>query len=639
MVHKYYVKRNGKKFGPYYYRSYRDGDKVKKEYLGTKLKELSDETPLLFFMVFLAAFLIFSFLYFTPQSKSQITGKAIDKITAAAADWPMFHHDLNRAGYVSIVGPSISSVLWDYTTKDIISSSPAVANGVVYVGSYDKNVYALDASTGNKIWSFATGDSIESSPAVANGIVYIGSIDSKLYALDALTGSKLWSFATGSLITYSSPAVANGIVYIGSWDDSIYALDALTGNKIWNYTTGDSIRSSPAVANGVVYIGSDDYAVYALDASTGSKIWSFTTGGTVKSSPAVADGVVYIGSYDSNVYALDALTGKKIWNYTIGGLITYSSPAVADGIVYVGSWDDSIYALDASTGNKIWSFATKGDIVSSPAVANGVVYVGSYDKNVYALDALTGNKIWNYTTGDSIRSSPAVANGVVYIGSDDDKIYAFGEKCVDECAKEERKCEGNAYVICGNYDVDECLEWSDLIECAFGYYCYEGKCVKKEELCIPEWVCTDWSECKATYGLEAEVKGKQYRTCVDAAGCEPSKIESRECVLKKIEIETKAYTAEKKGIVDIYEISTGFLIAKVEEGEREEKPYLDIDLKAPIEEVAEEVPAPKLTLSLLIVSSIIYIRWFVLVLLTAALIFYLVSYLKYSRYPRKFKKS
>ena len=76
-------------------------------------------------------------------------------------------------------------------------SSPAVVNGVVYFGSDDGNVYALNASTGAKLWSYATGDGVDSSPAVANGVVYVGSDDGNVYALNASTGAKLWSYATG----------------------------------------------------------------------------------------------------------------------------------------------------------------------------------------------------------------------------------------------------------------------------------------------------------------------------------------------------------------------------------------------------------------------------------------------------------
>ena len=79
--------------------------------------------------------------------------------------------------------------------------------------------------TGKEKWRFATGDQVESSPAVANGIVYVGSEDKNLYAIDAVTGKEKWRFATGDWVD-SSPAVANGIVYVGSNDKNLYAIGA-----------------------------------------------------------------------------------------------------------------------------------------------------------------------------------------------------------------------------------------------------------------------------------------------------------------------------------------------------------------------------------------------------------------------------
>jgi len=95
-----------------------------------------------------------------------------------------------------------------------VDSSPAVANGVVYVGSYDDNVYALSATTGALLWSYTTGGHVWSSPSVANGVVYVGSDNTNLYALNASTGALLWSYTTGGQVYMSSPAVANGVVYM-----------------------------------------------------------------------------------------------------------------------------------------------------------------------------------------------------------------------------------------------------------------------------------------------------------------------------------------------------------------------------------------------------------------------------------------
>jgi outer membrane protein assembly factor BamB len=87
------------------------------------------------------------------------------------------------------------SLKWSSTIRAVYSS-PAVVNGVVYVGSFDNNVYALNAKTGAKLWTYATSNYVQSSPAVANGVVYVGSWDNNVYALNAKTGAKLWSYAT-----------------------------------------------------------------------------------------------------------------------------------------------------------------------------------------------------------------------------------------------------------------------------------------------------------------------------------------------------------------------------------------------------------------------------------------------------------
>jgi len=336
-----------------------------------------------------------------------------------------FRSDLSNSGVYDDGGVRPEgALLWSYSTSGWMRSSPAVANGVVYLGSLDWNICALDAESGTPIWNYLTSGSVQSSPAVVNGVVYVGSDDENIYALDAASGTPFWTYPTSGSVR-SSPAVANGIVYVGSDDGNIYALDAASGTPIWTYPTGTGVRSSPAVVNGVVYVGSGYGNIYALDAASGTPIWTYPTGTGVSSSPAVVNGVVYVGSWNGNIYALDAENGALLWSYFTGSGVG-SSPAVVNGVVYVGSGNGNSYALDAESGAPIWSYHTGGSDRSSPAVANGVVYVGSDDNNIYALDAASGTPFWTYPTSGSVRSSPAVVNGVVYVGSDDNNIYALG---------------------------------------------------------------------------------------------------------------------------------------------------------------------------------------------------------------------
>jgi len=328
------------------------------------------------------------------------------------------------ASLAVLIGLLGAVLLTQQATPSAAASTDKLA--VVYVGSFDRSLYAVNPRTGAKIWSFPTGGSVFSSPTVTDGLVYAGSGDGNIYALNARTGAKAWSFLTGSAVI-SSPTVADGTVYIASQDGNVYALNARSGAMIWKFPTGSSIESSPTVADNVVYVGSDDHDVYALNARSGAMIWKFSTGFLVQSSPTVAGNVVYVGSDDHDVYALNARSGAEIWNFPTGDDV-FSSPTVAGNMVYVGSVDGSVYALNARTGTEIWNFLTEDEVLSSPTVANGVLYVGSNDSSMYALNARTGAKVWSFLAGDEVTSSPTVTNGVVYFGSLDDNLYALNAR-------------------------------------------------------------------------------------------------------------------------------------------------------------------------------------------------------------------
>ncbi len=320
---------------------------------------------------------------------------------------------------------------WFAPTGNSISSSPAVAHGLVYIGSYHHTLCAFNATTGEQKWVSSPTENVTSSaPAVANGLAYVGSWDNKLYAFNATTGERRWVASTGDAIL-SSPVVANGLVYVGSGDYKLYAFDAATGEQKWVAPTGSYMYSSPAVANGLVYVGSGDYKLYAFDAATGEQKWATSTGSFISSSPAVANGLVYVGSGSYKLYAFDATTGKQKWvSFHAGSLMVKglndSSPAVANSLVYVGSGDTKLHAFDATTGEEKWATSTGAGISSSPTVANGLVYVGSHDHKLYAFDAATGQQKWvSSPTGNIISSSPAIVNGIIYVGSEDGKLYAF----------------------------------------------------------------------------------------------------------------------------------------------------------------------------------------------------------------------
>ncbi len=380
----------------------------------------------------------------------------------------MFRANLEHTGVYSAAGvPKFSGIKWKFQTSGRVISSVAIESGLVYVGSTDKNFYAVDQQTGALKWKFATEGPVVSSAAIAGGIVYFGSYDGKFYALDAATGQLKWKFETGGERRYagrhlhgllpagetmpdpwdyflSSPAVWNGGVYFGSGDGNVYALDAASGILKWKFKTGDVVHSSPAISGGTLYIGSWDTYLYALDATSGKELWRFKTGDDaeihnhvgIQASPAVADGTVYLGCRDSNVYAVDAKTGKQKWLYSTKGSWVNNSAAVYEGKVFFGtSLPGLLHAVDAKTGAEVFSLDTKFPVFASIAIANGMLYFGTLDGKFTAVDLKTQKAVWVFQNETSKQALPAIQNpdGTLNFGAImpqnfyDDMVIAVGK--------------------------------------------------------------------------------------------------------------------------------------------------------------------------------------------------------------------
>ena len=360
-------------------------------------------------------------------------------------------------GNIYAVDAASGHQIWKRTTNGPVPASPAIDDGTLYIGSYDGKFYALDAKTGAVKWKFATEgerrfeakglhglqpknqtiadpfDVFLSSPVVANGIVYFGSGDGNVYALDAAAGDLRWKFKTGDVV-HASPALVDGVLFFGSWDSYFYAVDAATGKDKWHFHAGEDalihnqvgFQSSPAVANGVVYTGCRDANLYALDATSGKEKWRFNTElSWVITSPAVADGKVFFATSDSSLYhVVDASSGKSIVRQQ-GKAYMFSSPAVAGDVVLIGVLNGTLEARDTKTGDLLWDFQVekskqnKGWVLTADRKFNApLLYHSSWrEAPIVAND--------QQIRIGGIFSSPLVVNGVVYFGSADGYLYAL----------------------------------------------------------------------------------------------------------------------------------------------------------------------------------------------------------------------
>lgn len=358
------------------------------------------------------------------------------------------------------INKQTGTLSWKFKTAGPIPSSPAFHDSTVYFLSMDGNMYAINASTGAKQWEFATKgehkrqvmgimgrlpndtnspeywDFYLSSPLVVDSLIFFGSSDSSVYALNRHSGKLAWRTMTGNG-NHSTPAYYNNIVYCGSWDSKIYAFDALSGSIIWTYQTGldaqqhlmTGIQASPSVSDGIVYITSRDAHCYALNAETGELIWKTKHGSSwLPSSPSFDDSLIYFGSSDAmKLFAIDKKTGKSIYERNTN-FYCFSSPAITNEFIYEGLLNGRLQTFEKRSGKLRTEFQNATSIQNFLGLQNGdgsfnitPMYNGIDYKYVIA-DSLYLDRIFKL---GALISSPVTADGLVYITSTDSCIYAL----------------------------------------------------------------------------------------------------------------------------------------------------------------------------------------------------------------------
>lgn len=325
-----------------------------------------------------------------------------------SGDVPMYLGNPARTG--EMPGPDpVGRIgeLWRVETGKDVYSSPAVVDGMVYIGTgwgadTIGAVLALDAATGEEVWRFegSEGSGFPSSPAVAHGTVYVGSNDFYLYALNASDGKLIRQFApagwtacgavaspliTGTTLLASFLCALEGSIsdtgILVNMDVVVVAFDSMTGTELWQFhSNNSSVLNSPAMSEGILVVNTvdkDDYSagtVYGLDAATGSEIWHFSATTGFIASPVIDAGLVFVKGRSGDLFALDLNSGLERWRVGTGGEVSATTLAVADGVVYVTGGDRRFYTLDANTGEEIGTPSLRPDIISPLAVTAISVY-------------------------------------------------------------------------------------------------------------------------------------------------------------------------------------------------------------------------------------------------------------------------
>lgn len=320
---------------------------------------------------------------------AEVTGSpavGADAIVVPAGDrLVVLERDGTERHRVDVAGsaPGPASIARRQSADSGDGASPTVVDGTAYHAVDGGDAVAVSLADGSVTWRESAGDAsgnalaavqketrseraARASPAVADGIVYVGT-DSAIVARDAADGSERWRHPIESPATWS-PAVADGAVFAGS-DDPV-ALETADGEVRWTGNTETLASASSAtrqeiapyepsiaVADGLAVGRRSDGRLAAYDVADGTVRW--------ETSPAARSAA-----------ARDAGQLAPSW----------SSPAIADGTVVVGT-ADGVAAVSLEAGESRWYRGTDARVTASPAIANGLIVVGDGSGTVWALES------------------------------------------------------------------------------------------------------------------------------------------------------------------------------------------------------------------------------------------------------------
>ena len=416
--------------------------------------------------------------------------------------WPMFAANPARDGNSRVSFPANTlGLLWSSPKPDVVykyrkgqtGSSPIIVSvggkNLVIVGSYDRNVYAFDAFTGQEQWRFTTGDAVTATPCYAEvagePMVFAASSDRTVYALNPITGKQrdskgrqMWTWQAYPWSETVAPAVIGDplaaeidgrkMLLLTIWINDrksegnvqrsdVCAFDASSGQLLWKAEVGSGTASAPALGKvkdePAVFVAHDAGAVHAFSARDGRALWPkpFIGQYDIRSGVSYAEvegkRLLFFGSRLWSVFCISADTGDLVWELRVGAWVD-STPAIYFGgprpAVIFGDYQQVLRGVDAAAGKELWNYRSYGYFCGSPTLIelggapaaaipclDNHLYVVNVNDGSFLFRAYTGEFLWShYQRGDTVWPSAAAGRlagrPVLAVASYDGRVHVFG---------------------------------------------------------------------------------------------------------------------------------------------------------------------------------------------------------------------
>jgi len=363
----------------------------------------------------------------TPGATPPATAVARSSGVAGFAPVTMLGGDPAHTGQQPGPAPATNPRLaWRFDAGSEVYGTPALADGVLYITTKSGDLIAVDAASGKQVWRRGLSDYVvRSSPAVVDGVVYVGG-GFDLYAVDAQTGRLVWKVPL-RYAGQSAPTVAGDLVIVASQEGWTYGISTRSGKMIWRSPADGLIFGAPAVAHRRVLVGTDAGNIYSLDIEDGSIVWRAKVEGAIYAGVSAADDMAIVQTTTGRMAALSLNGGDLRWEADLGGdrsvAILGNAGSGAGASVVVTANDGGVYALSVADGTQRWLHPS-GNPESGPATTSGSAVVLGSGQSLIGLNGETGSPIWTYLAGDTISTAPTVSGGFVFFGAEDGFLYA-----------------------------------------------------------------------------------------------------------------------------------------------------------------------------------------------------------------------
>lgn len=343
-------------------------------------------------------------------------------------DVTSYRSDAQRSGIQPGPRPSGDPVLiWAAKANGPIQFNPVLASGVLFVGSDDGHLYALDARTGSQRWTFDAGVAIKGSAVAEDGVVAVADANGTLHVVDQATGSERWH--ADGVIDIGN--VAAGILYVPGNDNSVRGFDLQTGADRWSWPAPEPVLYV-TVVDDIAYVTAGG-TLHAVAIGDGSERWHFQTGGTQASLASVAGDQVFVSTREGPgaLTALDRASGSPIWTFPGPRGLIVSLGSIQDGIVYAPTAGGGFLALKAETGEWVWQVRSPGSVLRSTPIVDGLVFAPVDDPGaIVALRASDGGTVWRQALGGPMQGWPVVSGGLIFTTDGSGAIQAYGDMVV-----------------------------------------------------------------------------------------------------------------------------------------------------------------------------------------------------------------